>query len=57
MKYCSGSQIKEFEVGGACGMYWGKEKCVLDLAGKPEGNRRVGIPRLRREDNIKMELD
>jgi hypothetical protein len=26
-----GGQIREFEVGGACSVFWGKEKCILDF--------------------------
>jgi hypothetical protein len=34
----------------------GKEKSIKNLMGKPEGNRPVGRPRRRWEDNIKMYL-
>jgi hypothetical protein len=44
--YCSGDQIKEDELTGH----------VEILIGKPEGKRPLGRPRLRWEDNIRMEL-
>jgi hypothetical protein len=34
----------------------GDEKCVTNFVGKPEGKRRLGRPRRRWEDNIKMDL-
>ena len=35
---------------------WGERRGVCRvLVGKPEGKRPFGIPRLRREDNIKMD--
>jgi hypothetical protein len=41
-------------MGGACGMY-GEEKRVL--MEKPEGERPLGRPRHRWEDNIKMDFE
>jgi len=32
------------------------ERCIQVLVGKPEGKRRLGRPRHRWEDNIKMDL-
>jgi len=32
--YCSRDKIQEDEMGGACGMYGGIEKCLLDFDGK-----------------------
>jgi hypothetical protein len=32
------------------------EKCINIFVGKPEGKRQLGRPRLRREDNIRMDL-
>jgi hypothetical protein len=37
-------------------MYGGKRGAYRVLVGKPEGKRPLGRPRLRREDNIKMDL-
>jgi len=34
----------------------GEERCIQVLVGKPEGKRPLGRPRLRWEDNTKMEL-
>jgi hypothetical protein len=40
-------------MGGACSTYEGEESVIQ---GKSEGKRPLGKPRLRWEDNIKMEL-
>jgi hypothetical protein len=42
--------------GGACNMYGGWERCIQDFLGRPEGRRRLGRPRHRWEDNIKIDL-
>jgi len=44
-KYYSGDQIEKNEMGGACSTY-----------AKPEGDRPLGRPRRRWEDNIKLDL-
>ena len=44
------------ELGEACGTYGGRERCAQGFGGKPEGKRPFGRPRLRWEDNIKMDL-
>jgi len=43
-------------MGRACSWYGGEERHVVGFVGKPEGNRPLGRPRCRWEDNIKMEL-
>ena len=43
-------------MGGACGAYGGRERCVQGSSGKPEGKTPLGRPRPRWEDNIKMDL-
>ena len=43
-------------MGGACGAYGRGERRIQGLVGKPEGKRPLGRPRLRWEDNIKMDL-
>jgi hypothetical protein len=55
-KYYSGNQIEKNEMGGACSKYGGKEKCIQDFGGRPEGRQPLGRPRHRWEDNIKMDL-
>ena len=40
-------------MGGACSTYGREERVLL---GKPEEKRPLGRPRLRWEDNIKMDL-
>jgi hypothetical protein len=52
-QYCAGGKIETNEMGMACGMYGGGERCAQ---GKPEGKRPLGRPRRRWEDNIKMNL-
>ena len=44
------------EMDGACSMYGERRGAYRILVGKPEGNRPLGIPRCRWEDNIKMDL-
>jgi len=46
-------QSKKNEMGGACGMYQGQERCKTVLVGTPEGKSPLG----RWEDNSKMDLD
>jgi len=43
-------------MGGACSAYGGEEWLNRVLVGKPEGKRPLGRPRLRWEDNIKIDL-
>ena len=40
----------------ACRAYGGEERHIQGFVGKPEGNRPLGRPRCRWEDNIKMGL-
>ena len=53
VKYFSGDQIKEDEVGGACSTYEGKGGV---LVGNPECKAPLGRPRRRWEDNIQTYL-
>ena len=49
--------IEKIEKGGTCSTYGGEERCVYRvLFGKPEGKKRLGRPRRRWEDNIKIYL-
>jgi len=41
---------------GACSVYGGEERCMQGFGEEPEGKRRLGRPRRKREDNIKMDL-
>ena len=43
-------------MGGTCSAYGEKRGLYRILVGKPEGNRPLGRPRLRREDNIKLDF-
>lgn len=52
-KYYSGDQIKQGEIGGACGTRGEEEKCIQGL-GKPEINRLFRTLRCSSKDNIKM---
>ena len=53
---CAGGKIEKNELGGACGVYGGGERCAQGLVVKPEGKRPLGRPRRRWEANIKMDL-
>ena len=54
---CTSRQIlKTNEVGGPCSKYLGEERCIQDFGGETEGKRPLGRPRLRWEDNTKMDL-
>jgi hypothetical protein len=35
---------------------WGKERCLQDLVGRPEGRQPLGRPSHSWEDNFKMDL-
>jgi len=52
----AGGKIEMNEMGGACGAYGAGEEVYRVLVGKPEGERPLGRPRRRWEDNIKMDL-
>jgi hypothetical protein len=52
----SGNKTEKNEMGGACSAYGERRGVYRDLVGKREGKRRVGRPRVRWEDNIKMDL-
>jgi hypothetical protein len=43
-------------MGGACGTYGNSRGVYSILEGKPEGKMPLERPKLRREDNIKMDL-
>ena len=43
-------------MGGTCGTYGDRRGVYRVYVGKPERMRPLGRPRLRREDNIKMDL-
>jgi hypothetical protein len=42
--------------GETCGSYGDQERSTQDLVGSPEGNRPLGRPRLKWEDNVKFDL-
>jgi hypothetical protein len=48
-------QIKEPEFGRACGTCEVEEKLYMVLVGKTEGQKPLGRPRRRWEDNIKVD--
>ena len=52
--YCSGDKIEKNEMGGHVARL--EERRVHGFGGKPDGKRSLGRPRLRWEDNIKMDL-
>ena len=43
-------------MGGACSAYGEEVRIYRDLTGKAEGNRTLGRPRRRWEDNIRVDL-
>ena len=53
--HCLGNEI-ENEVGGACSMYGGQQRCIQGFGGKPKGKRPIGRSRHRWENNIKKVL-
>jgi hypothetical protein len=55
-KYYYADQIKENEVGGACGTHGRGENVYGVLMGKPEGKRPLGRPRRGWDDGIRMDL-
>ena len=55
-KICSGDQITNKEMGGACSTY-GERRCAYGvLVGKTERKRPLGRPGNRWEDNITIDL-
>jgi molybdopterin-biosynthesis enzyme MoeA-like protein len=53
---CTADQIKENEMGGACGMYWVEEKWIYFCGGKPEGKRPLERPQHKWENILKWIL-
>jgi hypothetical protein len=43
-------------MGRACSTNGGEEECIKDIAGKDRKKMAMGRPKLRRVDNIKMDL-
>jgi hypothetical protein len=54
-QYCAGGKIEKNEMVRTCGAYGRGERCAQGVGGKPEGKRPLGRPRLRWENNIKMD--
>ena len=51
-----GGKVEKNKVGGACFAHGEGRGVQRVLVGKPEGKRPLGRPRLRWEDNIKMDI-
>ena len=49
-------QIEKDKIGATCSTYRGEERRIQGFGGGPEGERPLGRPRHRWEDNIKMDL-
>jgi hypothetical protein len=49
-------QIKNNEMGRACGTCGRQDRCVQGLVERSEGKRPLGRPKSRWEDNIKIDL-
>ena len=47
--------MKKNDLGGACRKYGGKERCVQGFGWEREGNRPLGRPIRRWEDNIEVD--
>ena len=43
-------------MGGSCSAYGEEESLIQGLVGKPEAKRPLGRPKVRWDDNIKMDL-
>jgi hypothetical protein len=56
IKYSSGDQIKKNEMGGARRKYWGGGGVYRIFVRRSDGNKPLGRPRHRCNDNIKMEF-
>ena len=41
---------------GGCSTYGAEERCIQGFVGEPEGKRRLGRPKRRWENDIKMDL-
>jgi hypothetical protein len=54
-KYYFADEIKENEVGEACGRHWRGEDSLQGFGRKPEGKISLGKPRRRWEDGIRMD--
>jgi len=55
-KYCKGDKIEKNEMGAACRAYGEGRGLNRVLVGKPEGKTALERPRLRWEDNFKLDL-
>ena len=55
-QYYLGDKIEKIEMGGACSTYGDKRGVYKVLVGQREGKRPLGRPRIRWEDNFKMDL-
>jgi hypothetical protein len=55
-QYRAGDKIEKIEMGGACSMFGGRERCVEGFGGETGGKETLGTPRHRWEDNIRMDL-
>ena len=42
LQYCVGDKIKKNELGGACGMYGGRERCAQSFGGETWEKDTVG---------------
>jgi hypothetical protein len=54
--FSSGEEMKYNEMGRACGTCGGEERCVQGSGVETRGKETLGKPRLRWEDNSKMNL-
>jgi hypothetical protein len=55
-KYFTGDQSEKNEVGGSCSTYGNSRGVYRVLVKKTMGKRQLGRPKVRWDDNIKMDL-
>jgi hypothetical protein len=55
-KHSEGDQMKEDEMGQACGTHGGEQRCVQDFGGKTEAKRPLGIPSSRWKNNFHVDI-
>jgi hypothetical protein len=50
--------VKKNEIGGPCSTNWGEGRGAYRIwVGRPEGRRQLGRPKIRWEDNIKVDVE
>jgi hypothetical protein len=55
-QYCVGNEIENNGMGGACSAYGEEERCTQGFGGETCGKEPLRRPRLRWNDNIKIDI-